>query len=234
MTVHYHRFFTEPYVFSGFFPETFIVCDSHIFYIKIYLVRHGESEANTKSIYQGQLDTSLSTLGKEQARLVGDRFSNITDFDVLYTSDLKRAFETAQEIYRNHKHISLIKDIRLRERSHGDFEGQSHALHLYEKLTEKDGWFKKAPCGENYFDHKKRVALFLDEILKKNQNCVIVSHGGTMRILLEILLSAPKEDFYFNRDYPINNTAIFIIEIESNTVTMHVENCSKHLENNKE
>jgi len=58
--------------------------------LRIYLVRHGETDANREGVIQGQLDTQLNELGKRQAELVALRLRSIS-FDVALTSDLRRA-----------------------------------------------------------------------------------------------------------------------------------------------
>lgn len=57
---------------------------------RVYLVRHGETDENRNGIIQGQLDTSLNSLGLEQARLVGNALRSIP-IDIAYSSDLSRA-----------------------------------------------------------------------------------------------------------------------------------------------
>ncbi len=58
--------------------------------LRIYLVRHGETDANRRGVIQGQLDTPLNELGQRQAELVALRLRSIS-FDVAFTSDLRRA-----------------------------------------------------------------------------------------------------------------------------------------------
>lgn len=58
--------------------------------LRVYLVRHGETDANRQEIVQGQLDTQLNELGKNQAELVALRLRSVS-FDIALTSDLSRA-----------------------------------------------------------------------------------------------------------------------------------------------
>jgi 2,3-bisphosphoglycerate-dependent phosphoglycerate mutase len=67
----------------------------------VYIVRHGETQENRDKIIQGQLDTSLNSLGRKQARLVGDALKEIP-FDAAYSSDLKRAVSVSE----------LVRDLR--------------------------------------------------------------------------------------------------------------------------
>ena len=98
--------------------------------MKVILVRHCESIANSKGIHQGQrVDTSLSEKGKEQARKVARALKD-EKIESIYSSDLKRAMETAQEIAKFHN-IKVISDKRLREFDSGDF---THLKDRWEKF----------------------------------------------------------------------------------------------------
>ncbi|XP_005098366.1 fructose-2,6-bisphosphatase TIGAR [Aplysia californica] len=91
----------------------------------ITLVRHGETLSNRENIMQGQLDTELSDLGYEQARLVAAKLQDDT-FTNMYSSDLRRASETARAIASANRVSSceLKLDKRLRERCFGFLEGK--------------------------------------------------------------------------------------------------------------
>ncbi len=84
---------------------------------KIILVRHGESIANAKGISQGNrnkwMDTSLTKKGKEQAKKLAERLKE-EKIEVIYSSDLKRAKETAEEINKFHN-LKIKFDKRLRD-----------------------------------------------------------------------------------------------------------------------
>ncbi|XP_031383355.1 phosphoglycerate mutase-like protein 4 isoform X3 [Punica granatum] len=67
-------------------------------YAEIVVVRHGETEWNSDSRIQGHLDVELNQAGKQQAAAVADRLSREGKINSVYSSDLKRAFETAQAI----------------------------------------------------------------------------------------------------------------------------------------
>lgn len=194
--------------------------------MKLYLIRHGESEANAGNIHQGQLDSALSELGEMQARKVGERFKDTNDFDVIYSSDLQRALNTAKEIHKHHPKTSLIIDKRIRERDHGIFTGEDKGKKLYDTLEGENDCSKTPPNGENMHDLQDRVNLFLDEIIKKNQNAIIVSHGGAMKGMIRKLTNAPFKLFW---TCPIDNTGIFEVEIKDGEVTFIKENCVKHL-----
>ncbi|MFT4243933.1 MAG: histidine phosphatase family protein [Candidatus Woesearchaeota archaeon] len=195
----------------------------------IYLVRHGQSEANISNYYQGQLDTHLTQEGFEQAQKLAQRFKGINDFEIIYTSDSKRAYDTAKAIYRFYQDKEFIASTLIRERSHGEFHGKDKLKHKFEDLEEKDLFLRKPPQGENFYGHVKRVEEFLVPILENEQNCVIVSHGGTIRILLYIFKQLSKEDFFTNSSKS-KNTSVYKFKITHDKVEMLLENCTKHLE----
>ena len=79
----------------------------------IYFLRHGETKWNTRGRIQGQKNTRLSEKGLEQARLTAEGMKDIP-FDIIYSSPLERAYETAQ-IVRGERNIPIIRDDRLKE-----------------------------------------------------------------------------------------------------------------------
>ena len=83
--------------------------------VRIYIVRHGETEENKQKIMQGQLDTQLDLEGEKQADLVAKALREIP-FDVCYSSDLRRAVSTAERILVHHSGMQLEKPPALRER----------------------------------------------------------------------------------------------------------------------
>lgn len=89
--------------------------------MKLIIIRHGETNHNKERICQGQLDTDLSIEGIEQAKKLGKRFKE-TKINFCYSSDLKRAKNTAKEILKYHEDIKLILDKRIRERNFGKLQ----------------------------------------------------------------------------------------------------------------
>ena len=89
----------------------------------LHLIRHGESEANRAGIYQGQTyDTPLTKMGVRQAKAVAKILPGVKA-DVIYTSPLKRTYETAVEI-KKVTDLKLKVEDKLLEISHGDWEGK--------------------------------------------------------------------------------------------------------------
>jgi broad specificity phosphatase PhoE len=83
--------------------------------IRVYIVRHGETEENKQKIIQGHLDTPLNSEGERQADLVAHALKDVP-FDVCYSSDLRRAVDTAKRILVNHSRAELQIEEAVRER----------------------------------------------------------------------------------------------------------------------
>lgn len=88
--------------------------------MKIYTVRHGQTEWNKKGLYQGKTDVPLNEEGKKQATLVKEKLKD-KKIDLIISSPLKRAKETA-EIISDGK-IKIITDSLIVERGLGEYEG---------------------------------------------------------------------------------------------------------------
>jgi broad specificity phosphatase PhoE len=173
--------------------------------MKIMLVRHAESEANAKGINQGQkIDSSLSNLGKKQARQVAQRLKN-EKIDLIYSSDLKRAKETAEQINKFHK-LKIIYDERLREKDHPEEE--------LEKFV-------------------NRLISFFNEIKNINKNILIVAHGGTNVSLLAISTGNREKGGKLVRRSKQCNTSISIIEKGGGKFSIQSINCIKHFKPDK-
>lgn len=168
---------------------------------KIILVRHGETEWNQQRRYQGQQDSPLSAKGIFQAQEVGKFLANRT-IDAIYSSDLKRAFLTAQSIAKYHK-LTPIADQRIRETSFGVWEGltREEILLQYPDLfyaRYQDSMSTRVPGGELPNEVALRLHEFLFEILPKHEKetIVLVSHGAALRLLIASLLEMPLEKSY--------------------------------------
>ena len=91
--------------------------------MRVILTRHGETKENKKTIVQGHMPGHLSELGKKQAEMVAIRLKD-EKIDFIYSSDLKRAADTAKEIAKYHPDIPIEFTKELRERNLGEFQGK--------------------------------------------------------------------------------------------------------------
>ena len=199
----------------------------------VVFVRHAETSSNAKGIWQGWTDTWLDSRGKRQARQVAKRLRDFK-FDAVYCSDLRRALQTAEEIMKYHPRAKLTKLKALREKDFGVFEDYT----TEELKTKKAGPYEKyssvrnritvrCPGGESWQDVFRRAAKAVRSILKKHRGgkVLLVSHGGTIRLLLAWLLGRPlAENILFDH----NNTGVSIVVVFSRGAELLLFNDTSH------
>lgn len=164
--------------------------------MKIYMVRHGESVGNERDLMYGHTDYPLTQRGIEDAKVVAKKLEECS-FDICYTSELQRAYQTAEYsiIGRN---IPLYKTKALNEQFMGDFENISFQDMMIKYPNEAKGmmsnWVKNGPVnGETFDELYDRISSFVDMILEKNQDVLIVAHFGSLAALIIRILGMEKE-----------------------------------------
>jgi len=189
--------------------------------MKVYFVRHGESEYNAKELFQHS-EVLLSKKGKEQAKFLGKRFSKIP-IDIIISSPHARAKETAEIINKKlKKKISfsgLIGERRMPKESIGKYAFSEEVTKIKEamrKNTNNSSWHYSDE--ENFSDFKIRIKKFFKYLNSlKEENVLIVSHGGPIRMtILSMMFKEGNIDleFYhkFNDLFRITNTGITMCE----------------------
>ena len=147
--------------------------------VRVWLVRHGETQWNVEHRFQGISDIELTDRGREQAKELGDRLGD-RHFDAVWSSDLMRAVKTAEIVFGG----STI-DSRLRELDFGDIDGLTWSDlsdETREALLEFDHF--SAPNGESVADMRARVSGFLDDLVAGNH--LVVTHGGVVRMISQM------------------------------------------------
>lgn len=182
--------------------------------LRLFLVRHGETIWNAAGRYQGHADVPLSEVGRAQAAALARRLAG-ESLDVIYTSDLSRAHDTAKVIAAQHN-LPVHRDPRLREMSFGEWEGLTFAQ-MEARFPDQVTWWnadrlnRAPPGGETLGDGAAHVQAVLDDVLRRHQDqtVVLVAHGGPLKLLLCLLLNkSPREFWQFHMD----NTALSEIE----------------------
>lgn len=150
--------------------------------MKVYVIRHGQTEWNVLKKMQGSADIPLNEKGIEQAQQVKSNLENVT-FDVILCSPMIRAKQTA-EIIKNERNLNIIFDNRLRERDYGEFEGTSKSSFNYNDFWAYNKNIKYAKA-ENVQEFFNRVYGFLDEIKNKyiDKNILIICHAGVIKAI---------------------------------------------------
>ncbi|MFC1524784.1 histidine phosphatase family protein [Planctomycetota bacterium] len=169
--------------------------------IKFFLVRHGETQWNKQEIFRGLKDIPLNKTGLNQARALAQNLKNIP-LDLILSSPLKRARQTAQE-------ISKLQGIQVRNEptfidiNFGLWQGVSKALvkEIYPRLYRQ--WLTqphkvKFPKGETLYEARQRVVRTLMKLARQNQaeNVLIATHRVICKIILCIVMGRDNSHFW--------------------------------------
>ena len=146
--------------------------------MKIYVVRHGQTDYNIKKVFQGHIDIPLNETGEKQAQETASKFRNI-EVDMILVSPLQRTLQTAKPISQI-TGVPITIEERLIERSFGDMEGHQNREDWNIKMMldyEKNYDIENIEPIQSLF---KRVYDFLDEVTEKykDKNLVLVTHGA--------------------------------------------------------
>lgn len=171
--------------------------------MEIYIIRHGKTPWNVDRRLQGGTDIELNQEGIDLAMKTGEGLKSV-DFDVVYSSPLKRALETAKLIVGD-RDIPIITDDRLREINFGSREGE-RSMAVKDDPNDPFYFFFHAPekydplDGESLEEVKKRTAEFLTEIIEPKENdykrIMIVGHGAMNKGLQCHMLGYDIKDYW--------------------------------------
>lgn len=150
----------------------------------LFLVRHGETDANAAGTIQGWLNTDLNEHGKLQAHEAAAQFDE--DIDVIYSSDLKRAIQTADEFRRKYPNVPYFEDERLRERNFGDATGYHRDKHDWEIFWASSNTVS-IPNAETLDEYNTRVQSFIETLRASGfSKVLLVTHGGTINRIQDL------------------------------------------------
>ncbi len=200
--------------------------------MKLYLVRHGLTEWNKLNKFQGSSDIALAPEGIEQANKLAKKLKHYK-IDAVYASDLDRAYMTAKHIAVPHR-LEVKKIPELREIQFGKWEGLT--IDEIKNIDEIDynGWMEaphsfEFPGEGNLANVQKRIMNGMRDIIDKhnNQNVLIVSHGGSLKILILSLLAL---DLSLYHKFWLGNTSLSIVDIKDGKSVLSLLNDMGHLE----
>lgn len=179
---------------------------------RIIAIRHGETAWNVDTRIQGQLDIPLNDRGQWQAAQLAETLATQDPLDAVYTSDLKRAHQTASAVAAR-QGLTPVSHVGLRERGFGAFEGKTFAE--IEKDLPEDAllWRKREPHwappqgGESLVLMEQRIRNTLNELAAQHvgQHIALFAHGGVMDLLYRI---ATQQGLQAPRTWTLTNTAI--------------------------
>ncbi|MBE7519887.1 MAG: histidine phosphatase family protein [Thermoflexaceae bacterium] len=203
---------------------------------ELVFVRHGEQFIpDPRSGPVGDsFDPPLSERGRQQARLVGERFST-QKVDAVYTSPLKRAHDTGAEVARHHRLQPIVlPDLRevevFREippdKSAVEFLGSALVAALRERMLNERMW-DVYPYSESSFEFRKRTVNAVEAILAENEGnrVVIACHGGVINAYIGHIIGA-RYDMFFRPAH----TSVSIVAAGEGIRALHSLNDVRHLE----
>ena len=195
--------------------------------MRIFVIRHGETEANVGGVLEGRTDGRLTDAGIDLAHEVGRALSTIA-FDAAYSSPLTRALNTAKAVLRASGNVTtpITIDQRLLEVDMGAWEG----LHFLPDEREVDAegcrqffeepfLFSGFPGGETIRGVCSRTQSFLNELADSNayHNVLVSTHGCALRAMLNCLY-ADSSDFW-QGGVPLNCT-ISVVEVQNGSMKL--------------
>ena len=186
---------------------------------RILLARHGETDWNRDGRWQGHADTSLNATGREQAHEL-ERFLADVELDAVYSSDLRRALETA-EIVARAKGLTVVSDSALREIDDLEWTGLTWS-EIESRFPEGarrhraggTGW----EPGETWEAMSERVIVALTRIATTHPGgCVLcVVHGGPIRVVLAHAIGLDLGEYRRTQAEPANG-GVSEIAVEDET-----------------
>lgn len=187
----------------------------------LYVFRHGQTEDNADFVFSGWRDPDLTEEGVKQAQVLTEKFKD-KRIDMLVASDQTRAVTTMKLAMASNakaKDLEIHQEPRIKERSYGDFQGNSKLLMQLEKPDElleyRRSYNIRPPQGESIADVVKRVRSFIDEIVPLmkmyKMNVAVSCHGNSIRGFRQIFEGLTDEqtaliETPLGQDYAAYNT----------------------------
>ncbi len=179
--------------------------------MKIFLVRHGETEENVAGLLMGQHQGVLTEKGKTQASETAGMLKDYT-FAHIYSSDLNRCVDTAEIIKEFHPDTPLTFTKDLRERHLGIFQGQPHISVDWEALP--GTWDDKKPeNGESVAELKKRALDFIEYLytIHPSESILLISHNGWIKQIISHFSGVPSKEVG-----KVENAQVIEVEVGEN------------------
>lgn len=183
---------------------------------RLLLVRHGESTWNQERRVQGQLDPTLSELGRRQARALADRLRG-RRLAAFYSSDLRRAWQTA-ELVAEAVGAAPVPLPGLREIALGAWEGKTREDLMAEFPAEWEAWARRpswdiVPGGEGAGSFEARVLATLAEVQRDlaRGDVLCLTHGGVIQVALgSVVVPGRGSDGLF--PFLIENCSVTVLQ----------------------
>jgi len=198
---------------------------------RILITRHGQTVTNVEGRFCGHAETTLTDLGRAQARALGQRLAGV-EVHAAYTSDFSRAIDTAALILEG-RDIATQPDPALRELHYGEWElvkGGTVARRWpeqYRLMRSRDpAW--RPPGGEDVPEVRARTYAALQRIIRKHkhQTVLIVTHGTAINCMLSELLETPVPATF---NFEVNNCGLSEVTVHGTKPIVTLLNETAHL-----
>jgi probable phosphoglycerate mutase len=187
---------------------------------QIGFIRHGITDWNVQRRAQGQTDIPLNDTGRGQAHALANRLKS-EEWDIIYSSDLSRAKETA-DIIADALGLTVLTDQRLREMYCGEIEGTS----IEDRITKWGKDWESLSLGVEADELiAARGTSFASYLTEKypGMRVLVVSHGALLGRTLKQLIP------HVDTEVHLNNTSITKLTLVSGKWDCGLYNCAKHL-----
>ena len=194
----------------------------------LYLVRHAETAWNVERRFQGQMDVPLSSIGHEQAARVADWLAaQQVQFTSIYSSDLRRAADTAQAIADATGIVPTLSP-SLRELNCGAWQGLS-VFEVEERYPgQLERWREDVrayalPGGESISQVQRRMCAYLSDIVvgAKGQAIIAVSHGAALSAYIAAINGWDLQETWDSRRARMSNTGVTALVISHTGAPVH-------------
>lgn len=175
--------------------------------MKLIIVRHGETVANTKRMVQGRESNKLTEKGKEQAKEAGKQIKK-HKIDMVFCSPLDRCVETLENIMTECEiEGEIFMSNLLEERFMGEYIG-SDLDHINWQEIDEDNKINREMRVESLVDFKKRVELFLEDLKLEegDKTILVVSHEGPVKMMVNKITG---------KDMDIKNAKVIELDYET-------------------
>lgn len=199
--------------------------------MKLFLVRHGETDWNKLGKCQGISDVPLNSNGVKQAQDLAYSLRN-EKLNAIYSSDLSRALTTANEVAKYHS-VEVIMDERFREMDQGDFEGleigylRENYPNILKEWREKPETLR-IPGGETLTEVQERAWTGINNLLNRynGKSVLLVSHNMT---IITLLCKFSKKSLLSFKEFLVHESSKSVISFHNDMFEIEVLNDISHL-----
>jgi broad specificity phosphatase PhoE len=199
----------------------------------IYFVRHGQTEWDEERRMQGQKDSELTALGREDSKYLAKEL-NRTEFSQIYSSPLERAMDTARYIKMGRVQ-EIIPFDSFKEMNLGEWEGMLDRDVKNQYPEEHFNFWNrphlfKPQGGESFEEFRDRVKRGLDDLIDKaaGDRIVVVTHTLVIKAILSIIHDYPVDDFW--KTTVLKSTSLTVLRVEDGKMETIVEGDLSHLD----